>query len=266
MFSICVCAWNDLKYLKILHKSLKKNTVLPYELIIHDNGSEDSTEEWLKENGIRYSRSAANEGVAAVNHAVKLAKYDFIVDANADMYFLPGWDLAVNKQRQSFKKQGIEKYTISATLIEPVGANPEYTIRDHGQDSHMFNEVTLLSDFSMNADKYKKKDVIQYSHPIMMPKKLWDEFGGVDTTYFPGYASDHDIAASAYKVGCRNFVMLGNCRVYHFVSKTLGKLPQELKHRSGHDIFQNKWKMSIDEFRAKLEVTKPAMRVRDGIC
>lgn len=265
MFSIVVCSWNDLEYLKILHQSLKKNTILPYELVVHDNGSEDGTEDWLKENNIKYSRSLTNEGVAAVNYAVKQAKYDFIVDINADMYVLPGWDLAVQKQRQEFKKQGIEDYTISATLIEPVGANPEYTIRDHGQDFQRFNEESLLADFKENALKYQKNNVIQYSHPIMMPKKLWDKFGGVDITYFPGQASDHDIAASAYKVGCRNFIMLGNCRVYHFVSKTIGKLPTYLKIRSGQDIFHAKWEMTVDEFRSKLEITKPAMRVKDGI-
>lgn len=265
MFSICLCSWNDLQYLKILVSGLKRNTRLPYELIVHDNGSVDGTEQWLKENGIKYTRTPTNEGVAAVNYAVKLAKYDFIVDINADMYPLPGWDLAVLKQIQQFKKEGIEKYTISGCLIEPTGDNPEYTIAYHGDTASLFKEESLLKDFSENFEKYKKQNTIQYSHPIMMPKKLWDEFGGVDTTYFPGYASDHDIAASAYKVGCRNFVMLGSCRVYHFVSKTLSKLPPNLKAKTGNDIFQNKWKMTVDEFRKKLGVAKPYGKVPDRI-
>lgn len=265
MFSVCLCSWNDLEYLKILVRGLKRNTRLPYELIVHDNGSEDETEQWLKENGIKYTRTPTNEGVAAVNYAVKEAKYDFIVDINADMYPLPGWDLAVLKQIQKFKKEGVEKFTISACLIEPTGDNPEYTIRNHGDKAPLFNEESLLKDFSENATRFAKADVIQYSHPVMMPKKLWQEFGGVDTTYFPGYASDHDIPACAYKVGCRNFIMLGNCRVYHFVSKTLEKLPPNLRGKSGLDIFQNKWGMSVDEFRRKLGVTQPYGKVPDGI-
>jgi len=265
MFSICLCSWNDLEYLKILYRGLKRNTVLPYELLVHDNGSEDGTEQWLKENGITYTRSEKNEGVAAVNYSVKRAKYDFVVDINADMYPLPGWDLTVLKQIQKFKREGVEKYTISACLIEPTGDNPEFTIVNHGPNAQTFNEDSLLKDFSANAVKYAKEDVIQYSHPVMMPKRLWEEFGGVDTTYFPGYASDHDIPACAYKVGCRNFIRLGKCRVYHFVSKTLTKLPPDLRVKNGHDIFTNKWKMTVEEFRKKIGINQEYRRVIDGV-
>lgn len=225
---------------------------MPYELIVHDNGSSDNTEAWLKENKIKYSRSEVNEGVAAVNHAVKQAKYDFIVDANADMYFLPGWDLAVQKQRQMFKKQGIEKYTISACLIEPVGSNPEFSIRNHGTSCETFHEENLLQDFSLNATSLRQVDIIQYNHAIMMPKKLWEEFGGVDVNYKYGIATDHDIAAAAFAVGCRHFCRLGNCRIYHFVSQTIKKLP--LDRPNNHDVFEKKWKMSVDDFRKQINL------------
>lgn len=265
MFSVCLCSWNDLEYLKILNRSLKRNTVLPYELIVHDNGSEDNTEQWLKENKIKYTRTPTNEGVAAVNYAVKQAKYDFIVDINADMYVMPGWDLAVLGQIRKFKKEKIEKYTISACLIEPIGANSEYTIANHGTRADSFSEASLLGDFSSDVIRFIKHNTTQYSHPIMMPKSLWDEFGGVDPGYFPGYASDHDIAASAYKTGCRNYIMLGNCLVYHFVSKTLGKLPPELRTHSGLDIFREKWGITVEDFRKRIDVAKPYKRVADGV-
>lgn len=265
MLSVCLCSWNDLDYLKILHRGLLRNTRVPYELIVHDNGSVDGTEEWLRANRILYTKSAQNEGVSAVNYAVQKASYDFIVDINADMYPLPGWDIAVLDQVERFKRDGIEKYTISAALIEPTGDNPEYTIRDYGESADLFDEEGLLHDFFANGAGYQKPDTIQYSHPVMMPRAVWESFGGVDTSYFPGYASDHDIAASAYRAGVRHFARLGNCRVYHFVSKTLGKLPPSLKAKNGEDIFLNKWGITVDEFRKRLKVGQPYEKTEENI-
>jgi glycosyltransferase involved in cell wall biosynthesis len=265
MFSICLCSWNDLHFLKILVAGIKKNTKSKYEIIVHDNGSVDGTKEWLESNGITHTRSEENEGVAAVNYAVKLAKYPYIIDINADMYPLPGWDLAILKQISAFQGKGIEKFTISSCLVEPIGNNPEYTITYHGHTYDSFNEQNLLQDFltSGNDSKFSKGNTTQYSHPITMPKKLWDEFGGVDTSYKYGIATDHDIAASAYAAGCRDFIMLGKSRVYHFVSQTIRKLPAD--RPNGHQHFQDKWGISIDEFRSKLKIATSYSTVADGV-
>lgn len=263
MFSICLCSWNDLPFLKILHKGIKRNTKLPYELIVHDNGSEDGTEQWLKENNIKYSRSATNEGVGAVNYAVEQAKNKYIIDINADMYPLPNWDVEIFKQIQQFKMSGIDKFTISSTLIEPVGANPEYTIAYFGHDAETFQEDNLLRDFVTNPMRYVKMNTTQYSHPITMPRELWKEFGGVDMSYPYGVASDHDIPASAYRVGCRNFIMLGGSRVYHFINQTVRKLPRDKSNNL--EVFQNKWGISVDEFRRRMGIAQPYHEVVDGI-
>ena len=263
MISVTLCAWNDLPFLKILHRSLKRNTRLPYELIVHDNASTDGTEEWLKENNIKYSKSKTNEGVAAVNYAVALAKYDYIVDINADMYVLPNWDIEIFKQIQKFKKANKDKFMISSTLIEPVGANPEYTIAYFGHNAETFQEEDLIKDFLTNPAKYAKTSTTQYSHPITMPKALWDEFGGVDMRYPYGVATDHDIPACAYEVGCRDFIMLGASRVYHFVNQTIRKLPSDKSDNL--EVFKDKWGISVDEFRKRMNIAQSYKEVEDGI-
>ena len=179
------------------------------------------------------------------------------------MYFLPGWDVEIFKQIQQFKKQKIDKFTISSCLIEPLGANSEYTIRNHGHTSDMFNEKSLLSDYFTNSQRYAKINTTQYSHPITMSKTLWDAMGGVDTSYQYGIATDHDIAASAYKEGCRNFIMLGKSRVYHFVSQTVRKLPKD--REDGHVRFRNKWGKTIDEFRERIGIAKPYVKVPNNV-
>lgn len=263
MLSICLPVWNDLPFLKILHKGIKRNTRIPHEVIVHDNGSEDGTEEWLKENNIKYTRSETNEGVAAVNYAVDAASSDYIVDINADMYPLPGWDIEIWRQISAFKQKGVEKFIISSCLIEPRGANPEYTIRNHGTTPENFNEEGLLKDFLCNSPFMKKSDTIQYSHPITIPKKLWDEMGGADMSYEYGIGIDHEIPAAAYKAGCRNFKMLGRSRVYHFISQTIRKLPTD--RADGQKKFLEKWGMTVNEFRGRMGIAQPYTQVKDDI-
>jgi glycosyltransferase involved in cell wall biosynthesis len=121
--------------------------------VVHDNASEDGTLKWLEENGIKHSYSAQNEGTSGVNHAVAQAKYDLIIDANSDMYFLPGWDLPILKQVQKFKQQKIDKFSISSCLVEPIGANPEYTILYHGHNPETFDDG--LKSSLANGDIYR---------------------------------------------------------------------------------------------------------------
>ena len=48
MFSIIIPSFNNLKYLKSTIDSLKKNTSLKYEIIVHVNDGSDGTIEYLK--------------------------------------------------------------------------------------------------------------------------------------------------------------------------------------------------------------------------
>jgi len=54
MISILAVNRNCLEWMQLLVKSVKKFTLVPYEIIILDNNSEDGSYEWLKEeNGVR---------------------------------------------------------------------------------------------------------------------------------------------------------------------------------------------------------------------
>jgi GT2 family glycosyltransferase len=267
MISICVPTWNSLAYLKILYASLKRNTKLKYELIVHDNGSTDQTLEWLKEHSdIVFTRSEENEGFTGVNHALRLAKYPYTMIMNTDMYVLPLWDVEIFKQINKFKSQKVDKFSISCSLIEPMGNNPEYVISYHGHDDKTFDEQGLLLEYLTNRDtKYNKENTIQYSHPILMPSEMFKQMGYLDTSYFPGWAVDHDLAAEAYKLGCRSFIMLSSSRVYHFISKTFTKLPKDVKSRHGEDVFEKKQGISVKRFRQELGIAQPYKGVKDGI-
>ncbi len=270
VFSICVPNYNSLDYLQELHRSLKTYTKLKYELIVHENGSEDNykTVNWLQKNNIQFSYSEKNEGYCGVNHAIKLASTPYVMLFNTDMMVLPGWDTAIFEQIEKFKSQNIEKFTISSCLIEPYGNNPEYYIlpTDMGKyivDQRPYYDFYLLQYFQSNKKQIinHRKNTIQYSHPILLPKKMLEEMNYLDPDYYPGWSSDHDLAKRAYEVGCRNFIMLSNSRVFHFISKTFSQLPSHIKNMHGQDIFEKKWGISVEQFRKQLQIATPFKEV-----
>ena len=265
MFSVCLPSYNCLEYLKILHASLKRNTKLKYELVVHDNGSTDGTLEWLKNNKIKYSRTEENEGSAAINKAVSLASYPYIIVANSDHYMLPTWDIELLKNINELKKNKVERFFLSLSVIEPIGDNPECVIHYCGHDHNTFNEQELLRFYLENGNKLDRPNTNQYSGPNCIPKSLWEEFGGMDMDYFPGWASDHDFTARAYSVGCRHFILLGKYKVFHFSSKTFQKLPKEIRDKHGQDIFFKKWGITVEEFRKRFKIKEQYVTLKDGL-
>jgi GT2 family glycosyltransferase len=265
MISICTVCYNDLDFLKILYRSIKKNTKLKYEFLVHDNASEDGTEEWLRENGIDYSRGDNNEGNPALNYSVARAKYSYIFLPNPDTYLLPGWDLSLLREIKSFKSRKIEKFMLSLRCVEPYGNNPEYMIEYCGHNPDTFEEEKLLNFHMSRAFNNNMGYNNQYSFPNCMPKQLWDDFGGMDMDYWPGWTVDVDMAARAYRSGCRDFVLLPSPRVYHFINGTFRNLSKEDNSKNGWDIFQSKWGMTVEDFRKALKITEKYETLPDGL-
>ena len=55
MFSIIIPTFNNLKYLKLCLKSIRKNSKFDHEIIPHVNVGDDGTLEYLNEEKISYS-------------------------------------------------------------------------------------------------------------------------------------------------------------------------------------------------------------------
>lgn len=256
MISICIPTYQSLEYLKILIPGIRKNTRIPHEIFVVDNGSTDGTFEFLASHfNLNILKLEKNEGFCGVNHALKAVKHKYCLIMNSDMYPLPGWDFAILNQIRQFEKQKIDRFTISSCLIEPTGNNPEYDIYYAGHDAATFDEAKLLK-YYMQA-KPVKINTIQYSHPILVPKFMLEEINYLDERYWPGWGVDHDLPKSLYEKGCRNFIMLGNSRVYHFSSKTFKKLKPEDNAKNGENIFFEKWGLTYKQFRDILNIASP---------
>src|SRR5690242_5874116 len=115
MFSILIPTWNNLDFLKLCVDSIRKNSALPFQIIVHVNDGRDGTLDWVKSEGIEHTWSDDNIGIChAVNIAATLARHEYIVYLNDDMYCCPGWDKRLQEKIASLDT---DLFLISGTMI-----------------------------------------------------------------------------------------------------------------------------------------------------
>lgn len=239
-FSILIPTWNNLDYLKLVIKSIRKNSHFAHQIIIHINEGSDGTTEWVKaQSDIGYTHSKENIGICyALNTSRTLVKTDYILYMNDDMYVCPNWDLELDNE---IKRIGHNNFFISSTMIEPHGNNPAVIIRDCGSNLQSFNEDKLLGEF----EKLEKEDWNGATWPPnIIHKDIWDLVGGYSLEFSPGMYSDPDFSMKLWQAGVRLFKGVGKSRVYHFGKQST----KRLSNNKGAKIFLNKWSITSSTF------------------
>ena len=240
MFSIIIPTFNNLEYLKLCLHSIKKNSIIEHQIILHINEGSDGSLDYAKGNNIEYTHSNENIGLcSAVNLAAKNAKTDYIIYCHDDMYFCPEWDLILQNE---IEKTNTNLYYFSGTMIEPKNGHIKF---DCGDCVENFNEHKLLNN-------YKKLKYFDYQGstwaPHLIHKEIWNKIGGLSEEFNPGIGSDPDLNMKLWNEGVRIFKGLSNLKVYHFGSISLRK-KKNLKKNNGSRQFLKKWGISINFFK-----------------
>ena len=233
MFSILIPTWNNLALLQLCVRSIRQNSSYDHQIIVHVNDGSDGTLEWVRAQQLPHTHSPQNVGIClAVNEAAMLAKHDYILYLNDDMYCCPGWDSALTEK---IKTLDTDLFMLSGTMIEPVDTgNPCVIVHDYGRDPADFAENQLLSDLP----GYRKTDWYGATWPpTLVHRKWWFKVGGYSTEFSPGMSSDNDFSMKLWHAGCRIFLGVGNSFVYHFQCKSTGKV----KKNDGGKQFLHKW-------------------------
>ena len=238
MFSILIPTYNNIDYLKLCLKSLKKNSTFNHEIIIHVNEGLDGTIQFLDNNGYQYTHSKINKGVCfAFNEAAKKVKNEYLILAHDDMYFCPNWDNIFLTELKQLPKNS--DFFLSGTMVQPFKS---YINLNCGDTIDKFDEEKLL----LELPKIKFND-FQGTHwqPSLIPLKTWNQVGGFSEEFSPGLGSDPDFNMKLWNLGVRLFKGLGECRVYHFSSLSLRKKVWN----NGAKTFLLKWGITIKFFK-----------------
>lgn len=242
-FSIIIPTWNNLAYLQVCLASIRKNSHFKNQIIVYVNEGADGTVDWLKEQKeVDFLYAPKNEGICiAVNSCRALVRAPYMVYMNDDMYVCRNWDRELHRVIEDI---GHDKFMLSATLIEPKPVNnPSYVsiVQDFGDSVQTFREQDLLQ----AADKLVKEDWSGASWPpSVVSTRIWDIVGGYSIEFSPGMYSDPDFSMKLWKYGVRIFRGVGSSKVYHFQSKSTGKV----KKNKGNDMFLLKWRISARIF------------------
>lgn len=233
MFSILIPTWNNIELLKLCVRSIRENSSLVHQIIVHVNDGSDGTLEWVCAQQLPHTHSRENIGIClAVNEAAMLAQHDYILYLNDDMYCCPGWDTALIRK---LKELDTDLFMLSGTMIEPIDTgNPCVIVKDYGRDPASFTGGQLLSDLP----NYHKTDWYGATWPpTLVHAKWWFKLGGYSSEFSPGMSSDNDFSMKLWHAGCRVFLGVGDSLVYHFQCKSTGKV----KKNDGGKQFLHKW-------------------------
>jgi GT2 family glycosyltransferase len=232
-FSIVIPSWNNLEFLRLCLDSLRNHSQLSHQILVHLNDGRDGSLEYVRSLGLAHTVSTQNIGICyAVNLAAALAQNDWIVYLNDDMYCCPGWDVALARKIQSL---GHDACMLSGTMIEPLDTgNACVRVRDFGRDAATFRESELLR----AAPDLVKPDWLGATWPpTVLSRRWWNAIGGFSADFSPGISSDNDLSMKMWQAGCRCFLGVGDSLVYHFISRSTGKI----KKNNGRRQFYKKW-------------------------
>lgn len=235
-FSILIPSWNNLAYLQLCIQSIRKHSTCQNEIIVHLNEGKDGSLEWIKsQKDISFSYSQENVGVChAMNAMRKLARAEYLLYINDDMYVLPAWDGILKNEIELLPDN---KFFISSTMIEP-------RAQSNCSIEHFYG--------SSIANFEEKKLVKEYIHlpfndwqgatwpPNVVHKDLWDKVGGYSIEFTPGMYSDPDFSMKLWQAGVRVFKGIAASRVYHFGSISV----KRVKQNKGYYTFIKKWGMT----------------------
>lgn len=245
MFSIVIPTYQNFKYFKNTVESIKKNSSHQHEIITHINGEDQNTENYLKINNLKYTKSFENIGLCSgVNSATKHSTKNYILYSHDDMYFLPNWDTFLIDEINNINHN---KFYLSMTQIshtKGVKGNLQHIHFDCGSSLENFNLEKLLK----NYNKFSFRN-LQGSHwaPHLIHKSIWNKIGGFSEEFDPGFASDPDLNMKLWMEGVRIFKGVSKSRLYHFGSITARK-NTNINRNEGKKTFLLKWKITVDFF------------------
>ena len=241
MFSIIIPTLNNLKYLEFCIKSIKKNSKLNNEILVHVSEDFDkSTRNFLRSNKIEYTFSEENVGLCtAINTIAKKAKNEYLIYSHDDMYFCPNWEKPLINE---IKNINHKFFYISGSMIERNSGHIQF---DCGEFLDDFNENKLLENLK-NLNIFDH----QGSHfaPHCIHRDIWNKVGGFSEEFNPGIASDPDFNMKLWREGVRIFKGLNSFKVYHFGSITTRK-NKNVKQNKGDVTFLMKWGITTNFFK-----------------
>ena len=228
--SLILPTFNQLEYTKRCIKSIYKNTSVKFEIIVIDNGSNDSTPEYLKQLRKKYSNlriilNKTNKGCArAWNKGIKLARADYIAILNNDIIVTPRW------------LKNLIKFSIEKNYLF---VGPAY------KEGKLDYDIEIFYKYFIHKNKNRERKSTYTGFAMLFYKSIFDKVGFFSTEYKRGTYEDVDFIMKLKKNNIA-FSTTGSSFIHHFRSKTQDYIRATEGNKYefiNRDTFQNKWRV-----------------------
>jgi GT2 family glycosyltransferase len=198
VYSIIIPVFNSAHFLMNCLSSIKKNTVLDYEIILYDNGSSFLTKYFISNNlkNIVKIRSEVNKGYSsAINAAIHKCKGEYLIFLNSDASLQKDWDKYTRKNFESNSKLGAlgGKLINWNNLVQEVGS----IIWKDGICEGVANQ---LSPQATIANRVGFVDYFSGAF-FAIKAKVFNEIGKFDEVFSPAYYEETDFAIRLQEKG-----------------------------------------------------------------
>jgi O-antigen biosynthesis protein len=241
--SIVILTLNQLPLTIQCLESIWKNTSMPYELILVDNGSKDGTIDYLRSLGDRIIliENPHNLGFAkGCNQGTEVASGDQILFLNNDTILPPGW---------------LEPMVEALYSDDDVGIVGPVTNYISGQQKIPvpYTDVGNMEQFARAHMQQHKGNVQEVRRIVgfclMARRSLLEDIGVFDERYGLGNYEDDDLCLRAIRAGYKLLIAwgsfihhIGHASMGQSESSTLGNLLEINRVKSHH-----KWGLPVHE-------------------
>ncbi len=237
--SVVIPAFGELPMtLRCLHSVARADGSLPYEVIVVDDASEPSLADALAlAPGLRLVRLDEQLGfLGAANRGARAARGRYLVFLNNDTAVCDGW-LDALRRRHATGPVGI----VGAQLVSPDGR-----VQEAGGIVWRDGSAT-----NYGRGAHPDSPGVRFARPVdyvsgaclSIDRELFEELGGFDERFAPGYYEDVDLAFRVRERGLR-VEYEPRARVYHIeggtagTDLTVGMKRYQDRHRR---VFRDRW-------------------------
>lgn len=223
--SVVTPNYNGEKFLKNYFESLNLDSEYIGEVIIVDNGSTDSSLDYIRNNSFNFPviiiENEENLGFApAVNQGILKAKYEYIFSLNNDTEIKKG---SIKSLIDLIQEENV--FSVQAKMLK---ADNKSLIDDAGDEYNLLAWTKKVGE-NQSSDNYLEVSEIFSccAGAALYKKSVLDELGLFDDNYF-AYMEDVDLAIRSQINGYRN-LLCPQAVVYHIGSATSGSRYNDFK-------------------------------------
>lgn len=240
--SILLVTYNKAEYTYQCLETIKAYSDVPYEVIIVDNASSDSTLDLLDRlKNVTVLKNDQNIGfLKACNQGLQFSKSKYVLYLNNDTQVTPCWLSKLISVAENEPNCG----AVGAKLIFPNGKLQEAgsiiwrdgTALGYGRDSHPFApEYSYLKevDFCSGACLLVRKDLL-------------DRLGGFDERYVPAYYEEADLCFALKDLGYKVMFQPDVCIVHYEFGSGSFKDASDLA-LANRQKFKEKWQKLLEK-------------------